>query len=353
MRVAVVSLETVDHRDTETNRRLRTILELVRDAGHEVHVFCAQFWDGEHRTFDRDDVTYHGLAPDTEAWHSFVARLPIAIASLGPDIVHASERPPSQLLAASWGATLARVPFLLEWYGDDVPESDGWTDWTTRRADRLVVPSELVATWARERGVDGDGIEVVPNPIDIDRIRSTEPDEEVDVIYARRLDDGANLESLLLGLAELRDRDWSATVIGDGPRREEYERLASDLRIDDRITFAGECSLEERIAAYRGAHVFAQTAEHCVFPTEMLRALAAGCVGIIEYHVDSSAHELVEGWDRGFRTTSEEELADAILEAGDLERLTFDDRFADYDRDDVRDQYLTTYRALQESSGLL
>ncbi|SFB73463.1 Glycosyltransferase involved in cell wall bisynthesis [Halobiforma haloterrestris] len=352
MRVAVVSLETVHHRDTETNWRLQTVLELLRDAGHDVHVFCARFWDGDGRTFERDDVTYHGLAAHVDARHSFVARLPIALASLGPDVVHAGERPPSQVLAASWGATLARVPFLLEWYGDDAPASDGWTDWVTRRADRLVVPSELVATWARERGVDGDDIEVVPNPIDVDRIRDTSAGDAVDVIYARRLDEGANLESLLLGLAELRDREWTATVIGDGPRREEYEGLASDLRIDDRITFAGECSLEERIAAYRGAHVFAQTAEHCVFPTEMLRALAAGCVGIIEYHVDSSAHELVEGWDRGFRTTSEEELADAILEAGDLERREFDERFADYDRDVVRDRYLTIYRSLQESKGL-
>jgi len=53
-----------------------------------------------------------------------------------------------------------------------------------------------------------------------------EPGEAIDVIYARRLDEGANLESLLLGLAELRGRDWQANVIGDGPERETYERLA-------------------------------------------------------------------------------------------------------------------------------
>ncbi|AEH38350.1 glycosyltransferase [Halopiger xanaduensis] len=352
MRVAFVSLATVHHRDTETNRRLQTICELLEEAGHDVHVFCAQFWDGEHDTFEREDVTYHGLVGEPDARSAFALRLPTALAGAKPDIVHASANPPGQVVAASVGATLARAPMVLEWYGDGGVRNDRWRRWAAGRADRIHVPSELVATWLRELGVGEDALETVPNPIDLERVRSVEPDDRVDVVYARRLDEGANLESLLLGLAELRDRDWSATVVGDGPERERYEQLASDLRIDDRITFAGDCSLEERIAAYRGAHVFAQTAEHCVFPTEMLWALASGCVGIVEYHADSSAHELVEGWDRGFRTTSEDELADAIVAAGDLEYREYDDRFAAYDRSEILDRYLVGYRTLQESSGL-
>lgn len=353
MRVAFVSLETAHHRDTETNQRLQSILELLTDADHDVHVFCAQFWDGEHGQFERDDVTYHAVTEHVEARRAFATRVPFDLAAAKPDIVHATANPPSQVFAASFGATLARVPMVLEWYGDGGVRNDRWRRWAAGRADRIHAPSELVATWVRELGVGEDAIERVPNPIDVDRIRSVSPGEDVDVIYARRLDEEANLESLLLALAELRGHDWSATVIGDGPERGTYEQLASDLRIDDRITFAGDCSLEERIAAYRGAHVFAQTAEHCVFPTEMLWALAAGCVGIVEYHAESSAHELVEGWDRGFRTTSEEELVDAILEAGSLERRDYDDTFDQYDRSVIRDQYLLEYRTLQDAQGLL
>ncbi|WP_339102399.1 glycosyltransferase [Haloterrigena salinisoli] len=353
MRVAFVSSETVHHRDTETNRRLQSVLELLRDAGHDVELFCARFWDDDSTTLERDDVTYRAVTDDPDARRSFCLRLPFDLAAAGPDIVHASARPPTALLAAGWGARLARAPLVAEWYGDGGVADDRWTRRATKRGDLIVTPSELVATWVRERGGDGDVVETVPNPIDLERVREVTADERVDVVYARRLDEGANLESLLLGLAELRGRDWTATVIGDGPEREAYERLASDLRIEDRLSFVGDCSLEERIAAYRGAHVFAQTAERCVFPTEMLWALAAGCVGIVEYHADSSAHELVEGWERGFRTTSEDELADAILAAGDLEHRTFDDRFADYDRSAVAERYLEQYRTLQEEFGLL
>ncbi|TYT63344.1 glycosyltransferase family 4 protein [Natrialba swarupiae] len=353
MRVAFVSFETVHHRDSETNRRLHSVLELLDERGHDVHVFCARFWGGDVPAFERDGVTYHGVSSGLEAKSSFLARLPGTISAFDPDVVHAGANPPEQVVSASLGGTLAGAPTILEWHGDGGIENTWWNRRAGRWADRIVAPSEMVATWIRELGIASNGIDVVPAPVDLDRIREIDPDDSVDVVYARRLDEAANLESLFLGLAELRGRDWRVTVIGDGPERPVYERLASDLRIDDRITFTGDLSLEERIAIYRGAHVFAQTAEHCVFPTEMLWALASGCIGLVEYHTASSAHELVEGWDRGFRTTSEEELADAILAAGDLERRDYDETFAEYDRDVVRDRYLTSYRALQDTSGFL
>ncbi len=352
MQIAFVSIETVFHRDTETNRRLQTIAETLALRDHDVHLFCSQFWSGTRDRLERDEITYHAVCDSVEATRTFLLRLPVALALSRPDIVHASARPPDQVRAADWGATLARAPLVVEWYGEDGIPDDRPTRQTASRADWIVTPSELVGTWVRERGADGDIVESIPNAIDIDRIRAVEPADPVDVIYARRLDSGANLESLLLALAELRNLDWQATIIGDGPDREMYERLARDLRIDHQVSFVGECDRDERIAAYRGAHVFAQTAEHCVFPTELLWAIAAGCVGIVEYHVDSSAHELVEGWDRGFRTTSEAELVDAILGAGDLEYRQLDDHFTGYDSDAVTDRYLDRYRALVADKGL-
>lgn len=353
MKVAFVSFETVHHRRTETNERLQAVLDRLSDRGHEVHVCCAQFWSGEKSTLERDGVAYHGVSTGLDARQSFVLRLPFVLRSIGPDVIHASAEPPAQVLAADAGSTLARAPLFVEWYGDEGVEDDRLHRWAAGRPDRVVTPSRLVRTWVRELGADGDRVDVIPNPIDLDRIRETSPGDRTDVVYARRLDEGANLESLLLGLAELRDREWTATVVGDGPERESYEGLAADLRIDDRITFAGEADREERIATYRSAHVFAQTARYCVFPTELLWALACGCIGVVEYHANSSAHELVEGRDRGFRTTSEQELADAILEAGTLEHRDYDEAFEGFDRRPVLERYLQGYRDLREAYGLL
>ncbi len=353
MRVALVSLTTTHHRDAPPERRLRRVATSLADRGHDVHVFCARWWSNTDDTREEAGLTYHGVTLDETARQSFLLRAPFAVARADPDVVHAGATYPPAITAASVGATLARTPLLADWY--DPEGADG--GFLTRRAltapDRIVTPSRLVRTRLRERGADMERLQVVANSVDFDLIRSTEPADERHVVYARRLDEGANLESLLLGLAELRDFEWSATVIGDGPERENYEQQARDLRIDDRIEFVGELSREDRVAIYRSAHVFVQTARQCKFATELLWALACGCVGIVEYHADSSAHELVEGRERGFRTTSEQELADAIREAGEMEPLTVDEDFSGFDRGAVLDQYLDLYRELRAQYGLL
>ncbi|MHC3439237.1 glycosyltransferase [Natrialbaceae archaeon A-gly3] len=350
MRIAFVSLETRFHRNTETNQRLQGIAAGLAGRGHDVHVVCARFWPSETLTHEREGVTYHGASIDPGTERAFRSRLPFVLRSIAPEIIHVNAEPPGQVRAACWGSHLTGAPVVLEWYGDGGVPDNGVYRRMAEKADRIVTPSRLVRTKVRELEADADRVEVIPNPIDVERIEECEPTERVDVVYARRLDEAANVESLLLALAELRGREWSATIVGDGPERGTYERLASDLRIDDRVTFAGDRTLDERIAIYRGAHVFVQTARHCVFPTELLRALAAGCVGIVEYHVDSSAHELVEGRKRGFRTTSEDELASAIVEAGTLEHREFDDSFSGYDRRTVIEQYLRSYRDLIEET---
>jgi len=157
----------------------------------------------------------------------------------------------------------------------------------------------------------------------------------------------------LLALAELRTVDWSAAVIGEGPERDRYEEMAADLRIDDRVSFLGEQPLARRLAIFKGAHVAVHTALRAPFAREFLRALACGCVGIAEYHAESSAHELVERRDRGSRVTDEAELAEAIEGAADHERMDVDESFAAFDESEILEQYLACYRDVRTDQGLL
>lgn len=429
MRVAVVSPETIHHRDADDTRRLQRLVRGLTDRGHTVHVCCARWWTGEApspdagtasgatddgirgnsqpnrhtdaeataATADPDElppagnaaagtatdrppgetalgpdaaddgtdeqaaatvtvegVTYRGVVNDPTDDRAFASRAPLSIRRAKPDVIHAVADRPAAVVGARVGSTLARAPILGEWYD---PSRADTAKWSTRQAlskpRRIVTPSRLTRRQLLELDVPDERLRVIPNAIDLDQIESIEPAESADVVFARRLDGDANLESLLLGLAELRDRGWSATVIGDGPHRREYEQQVRDLRIDDRVTFAGALDRSERIARYRGAHAFVQTARRCVFATELCWALAAGCVGIVEYHADSSAHELVEGRDRGFRTTTPQETADAIVEAGDLERLDLDRSYESFDEGTVLGQYEDSYEELRDGYGLL
>lgn len=345
MRIAVVVEQTSHYRATDGVCRIEQVARGLADRGHDVRVFCTQWWDGYATTRDVDGLTYHGVTV-SPARTSFLARLPVLLGRFGPTVVHAAATPASAVRVAVLGSRLAprldRPRLVVDWYGDETFDSPFGPP--VRAPDRIVTPSKLVRTRVMEHGAAEEDIRVIPEGIDVDLIRRTEPRGETDVVYARRLDDNANLESVLLALAELRRREWSATIVGDGPRREDYEAQAADLRIDDRVEFVGECDRAERIALYRGAHTFVHTARRAWFATELLWALACGCVGVVEYQDESSAHELVEGRPRGFRATDPEEVEDAIVAAADLEKWTIDEDFAEFDHDAVLDRYLACYR---------
>jgi len=348
MRVAVVAMETSHHRDTEGRRHLDRLAGTLAEAGHEVSVFCSQWWGGSSSQFAPDDVTYRSVTVEP-AETSFCTRLPALLAKHRPDVIVAYPTPSSVLRAANAGAKLARAPLVVEWFGD---HERAVSDRAMGSANQFVTPSELVQTRLWEAGADADLTTVIPESIDMNLVRAVDPAEAVDVVYAHPLDENANIESLFLGLAELRQKGWSATIIGDGPEREAYEREAVDLRINDRVTFVGTCNRERRLAIYKGAQVFVQTAWREHFATELLWALACGCIAVVEYQAESSAHELVEHRARDFRVSAPQGIADAIVESAELEHRIVDESLAEYDHATVVKRHETLYERLVDERGL-
>jgi len=351
MRVAFVTERTVFDDATDGRERLQRIASGLADRGHDVTVFCTQWWAGYDESREHEGVTYRGVTV-SKATPSFLTRLPVLLARYRPDVIHATPEPPKLVAAANLGGTLARAPLVVEWFGDEDLDDSRWTRYAARKPATVITPSELVRTVVRELGASTDTTQVVPESIDASLVEQTAPKEDADIVYARELDADANVETLLLGLAELRQRDWSATIIGEGPKREEFEQQAADLRIDDKISFVGNISREERVATYKGAHTFVHTAYRENFATELLWALACGCVGIVEYQAESSAHELVEHRDRDFRVTTPQEIADSIVASADMDHRTVDESLAEYDHAAVREQYEALYERLVDEHGL-
>ncbi len=343
MRVAVVTMDTHHTVDTARTRRLFRLTRKLHQSELEVVVCCNQWWGGDVDAFDQDGITYRRVTSDRSA-RRFSVRLPFVLRRIDPDVVHASYWPTGAAVAAASNRWLGRTPVVLDWYGDEPVDPDSRTTRAAIRAPTAIItPSVHVETVVRELGAADERTHVIPDGIDLSLVQSQSPADGPDIVTARRLDEHANVDMMLLGLAELRDRDWSAMVIGDGPARAEYEQQAAELRIDDRVSFPGELPREEMIAHFKASHVFVQTAERCPFARELLYALACGCVGIVDYQEHSAAHELVEAFGRSFRTTDSEELSEAIVAAGDLEELTYCEGFESYDWPHVLDQMLGIY----------
>ena len=344
MRIAVVFRRPPPQSDRDGALRLRRLARRFAARGHEVRVYCLGWWGSDTRQFELDGVVYESVTFETPPL--FYTRVPGLLARYRPDVVLTSASPPGAAVSARIGAILARAPVICDWFGDEPEtETSPWAGMAARMPTRVVTPSELQRTRVRELGGTEANTTVIPQSIDFSLIDKTDPTERRDVVYARRLDADANLESLLLGLAELRsEAGWTATVIGDGPERADYERQARDLGLADRIEFVGECDRAERVAIYRGAHAFVQTARRELFAEELLWALAAGCVGIVEYQGDSSAHELVERRERGIRVTDTEALDDAIEEAWSYGFRDIDESFREFDHTNVIDDYLELFQ---------
>ena len=352
MRVAFVSMYTTGHRDGPALRRARRVAEGLAARDHDVTWLGAQWWEGDIGQFEQEGVDYRAVT-ESPAVGTFRSKLPFALRKADPDVVHAVNVPPAHAATAKTVGRLLRTPVVVDWWERD-PDVGSRKQYrrAASKPDAVLVPSETVRTAVREFGAAAADVHVVPEGIDFDLVGESPVDDAYDVVYARDLDDDANVESFLLGLAELRDRDWAAAVVGDGPARGDAERTARDLRIGDRVAFLGDLPPAEFVPLLKGAHVFAQTATYEPFATGLLWGLACGCVGIVEYQAGSSAHELVEGLDRGRLVTSPQELADEIVACGGLESMTTNEGFAGFDHEEVLDRYEERYDAVLADYGL-
>ncbi|MFB6122934.1 MAG: glycosyltransferase [Haloferacaceae archaeon] len=348
MRVAFVSSSTAHHRETRHTARVRRIAERLAADGHDVTHCCTQWWGGDHDTFDHGGVTYRRVTADY-APRAFASKLPFVLRKASPDVIHAATDPPLAVSAAKTAGRVLRVPVVADWWA--TPDDGSGYRRAARAADDVLVPSRTVQTQVREYGVAAESVRVVPDSVDMALVRDTPVDDRADLVYARHVDEHANVENFLLALAELRTHDWRAAVVGDGPERGAAEQTAADLRIDDRVEFLGALDPEERVPILKGAHVFVQTATWEPFATDLLWALACGCVGIVEYQAGSSAHELVEGDPRGSLVTNPQEIADEIRAATDLERWAVDEEYASYDHAAVERRYLDCYREAIDDYG--
>jgi glycosyltransferase involved in cell wall biosynthesis len=134
--------------------------------------------------------------------------------------------------------------------------------WLSRLADLIIANARAVRADAIRRGLPRERIAVVPNGIDTETMRPDPAagralrrawglsDDAFVIGCVARLDpmkDHATLLRAAAGFAR-EDPDARFVCVGNGPLREELERLANSLALVDRIVWAGE--IADARAAY-------------------------------------------------------------------------------------------------------
>ena len=139
-----------------------------------------------------------------------------------------------------------------------------------------------------QRAIEEYGIranfQVIPNAVDTDLFnpgsfpKSENHLKRLLFVGLLHLSHKKGIPCLLNALAMVREHrdDWLLEIVGDGPARAEYERMAVDLGLVDKVTFHGLKSKEEVAEFMRQADIFVLPSIFETFAVVAAEALATG-----------------------------------------------------------------------------
>ncbi len=143
-----------------------------------------------------------------------------------------------------------------------------------KRADKIIVPSELLRRLTVVWGLDQSKVETIYNSVKIDDYGMNQvsdgKNKVVDVLTVCRLTEWKGVDELIAAVSKL---DMSLMVIGDGPERAKLEKLATNLGA--RVQFLGEISAAEVSRHYHFARRFVLNSKYEGLPHVLLEARAS------------------------------------------------------------------------------
>jgi len=221
-----------------------------------------------------------------------VAALRLARA-MRPDVIHAHWFVPQGLVAVLVGRIL-RIPVVVTAHGADVYGLRGRLLDALRKAVAsrceavTVVSRDMAAALPQVMSRRGERPKVMPMGVDTQRFsveRACREDSEQVVLFVGRLAKKKGVEYLIRAFPDVLARHPSArlVVVGDGPCRGELEALSSQLRLQDRVHFAGAQPPATLPRFYQSSRLFvgpsvvARSGDTEAFGLVFVEAMAAGC----------------------------------------------------------------------------
>ena len=261
-----------------------SMTDQFREAGIQVH-----------------ELGMHRGIPDPRA----LLRLRKIIRNFRPDVVH------SHMVHGNLLARLTRLicpmPVLIATI-HSVTEGRRWTEIAYRVTDSIGDLTTIICNAAAERyvhvgSVPSERLKVVVNGLPVEQFR---PDvnsraqirrqlgirEEFVWLAVGRFEPPKDYANLINAIAQVRSSRSLLLIAGDGPLRPDIEKLASDLKVSDRIRFLG---IRKDISALMGAadgYVMSSAWEG--LPMVLLEAAASG-LPIVATNVGGNAEVVRDG----------------------------------------------------------
>ena len=330
IRVAAVFPEPTPYRAPLLDR-VAALSELELTVIYAADTVARRTWrvEAEHRAVLLKGVRIPGARRMLHHDYPLTPGVARALRRARPEVVVVSGWSTFAAQAAIAWCRVTDVPYVLVVESHDEGPRAGWR----RKVKGTVVPPVVqnasgvlvTGTLARNsmvaRGASPERVRVFANTIDVEdfgeRADLLAADREelrrqlgVDagdtvVLSVARLAPEKGLDTLIRAIAAVDDQHLVLALVGDGPEREQLERLAEEL--DVRAVFIGDAAWQRIVEVYVAADVFALLSQREPWGVVVNEAAACGLPLILSDRV-GAAHDLLRDGENG-----------ALVLAGDIE----------------------------------
>jgi glycosyltransferase involved in cell wall biosynthesis len=297
-----------------------------------------KFWDGEDILI-REGVFLHGVCPAQKLYaggrRSLWQALYFSMHLLSPllkerfDIIDCQQFPYFSCFSAKLISNLKKTPLVITWHevwDDYWYEYLGWKGSGGKTTERLVamltphIVAVSVTTMNNLRSLGCRGhITIIPNGVDLQRIRSIVPSYEIaDIIFVGRLIKEKHVDLLVraFGILSAEQRELRLLIIGEGPEQRTIANIIHELSLEDRIYCRGFLDdHDEIIARMKAAKVCVLPSTREGFGITALEALACGLPVVTVDHPANAIRDLITEKNGFICSLSAKDLADTILRA--------------------------------------
>jgi glycosyltransferase involved in cell wall biosynthesis len=209
-----------------------------------------------------------------------------------PDAIHVHFAVPAGALA--WALSkLTGTPYVMTVHLGDVPggvpeKTGAWFKWLMpfthpiwRDAKRVVAVSDYTRRLARESYPRE--IEVIPNGVDLDRLRPAglRVNEPPHIVFAGRFMAQKNPVQVVHTLAELVDLPWQCVMLGDGTLMPNVKQEIVDRGLQERFALPGWVTPEEVLAWFDKSDILFMPSLSEGLPVVGVQALAKGLAFVV------------------------------------------------------------------------
>jgi len=170
--------------------------------------------------------------------------------------------------------------------------------WVYPKTDYLVVQTEPIKKYFATRMSEAKLV-ILPNPLSNELSPSNKGSSQREniILNVGRLSDQKGQDILIKAFSRLNPPQWKLVIVGEGPKREAYQKLISSLDMEDKISLVGQTKNISNY--YNSAKIFAFTSHFEGFPNALIEAMYMG-LACISTDCPTGPSELISNGENGF-----------------------------------------------------